>query len=114
MNRIYIITLSCILTAVMMLTGCGSKNADEGCLPASPYDGRETVDLSGYASMSDYEGESRLADTTVSEIDQLMKDGESFIFIAAFEDCDYCNVLMRLPMRALTQAILIQEKTRHG
>ena len=85
-----------------MLAACGSK--DKGSIPDSPFAGRDTVDLSGYESMSDHDGESRFADTTVAEIDQLMSDGESFIFFASYEDCPYCNLMIPYLNDALAEA----------
>lgn len=82
----------CLIIVSSLLSGCADKNKGE--IPASPYSGRETADLSGYSSMSGSGIESRLVDTTVAEIDQLMKDKESFVFLAAYEDCQYCDLLM--------------------
>ena len=81
----------CIIITSFILAGCGK---DKGAIPESPFSGRDTVDLSAYTSMSGQGGESRFVDTTVAEIDQLMKDKESFVFLAAYEDCQYCDLLM--------------------
>ena len=103
LRRKYIL-ISFMLAVTLMLASCAGDDRSAADIPASPFAGRKTVDLSGYASMSDYYGESRLVDTTVAEIDQLMKDGESFMFIAAFEDCDYCDQLMPYLNDALNEA----------
>ena len=90
MKRIHTLII-CIIIASALLAGCGK---DKGDIPESPFSGRDTVDLSAYTSMSGQGGESRFVDTTVTEIDQLMKDKESFVFLAAYEDCQYCDLLM--------------------
>ena len=90
MKRIHALII-CIIIASFILAGCGK---DRGDIPESPFSGRDTVDLSAYTSMSGQGGESRFVDTTVAEIDQLMKDKESFVFLAAYEDCQYCDLLM--------------------
>ena len=90
MKRIHAFII-CIIIASALLAGCGK---DKGDIPESPFSGRDTVDLSAYTSMSGQGGESRFVDTTVTEIDQLMKDKESFVFLAAYEDCQYCDLLM--------------------
>ena len=90
MKRIHALII-CIIIASALLAGCGK---DKGAIPESPFSGRDTVDLSAYTSMSGQGGESRFVDTTVAEIDQLMKDKESFVFLAAYEDCQYCDLLM--------------------
>ena len=90
MKRIHAFII-CIIIASALLAGCGK---DKGDIPESPFSGRDTVDLSAYTSMSGQGGESRFVDTTVAEIDQLMKDKESFVFLAAYEDCQYCDLLM--------------------
>ena len=90
MKRIHAFII-CIIIASALLAGCGK---DKGAIPESPFSGRDTVDLSAYTSMSGQGGESRFVDTTVAEIDQLMKDKESFVFLAAYEDCQYCDLLM--------------------
>lgn len=90
MKRIHALII-CIIIASSILAGCGK---DKGAIPESPFSGRDTVDLSAYTSMSGQGGESRFVDTTVAEIDQLMKDKESFVFLAAYEDCQYCDLLM--------------------
>ena len=90
MKRIHAFII-CIIIVSSLLAGCGKDN---GAIPESPFSGRDTVDLSAYTSMSGQGGESRFVDTTVAEIDQLMKDKESFVFLAAYEDCQYCDLLM--------------------
>lgn len=90
MKRIHALII-CIIIVSSLLAGCGK---DKGAIPESPFSGRDTVDLSAYTSMSGQGGESRFVDTTVAEIDQLMKDKESFVFLAAYEDCQYCDLLM--------------------
>ena len=90
MKRIFAFII-CIIITSFILAGCGK---DKGAIPESPFSGRDTVDLSAYTSMSGQGGESRLVDTTVAEIDQLMKDKETFVFLAAYEDCQYCDLLM--------------------
>lgn len=92
----------CLIIVSSLLSGCADKNKGE--IPASPYSGRETADLSGYSSMSGSGIESRLVDTTVAEIDQLMKDKESFIFFAGYEDCDYCSRMLPYLNEALADA----------
>jgi len=90
MKRIHALII-CIIITSSLLAGCGKDN---GAIPESPFSGRDTVDLSAYTSMSGHGGESRFVDTTVAEIDQLMKDKESFVFLSAYEDCQYCDLLM--------------------
>ena len=90
MKRIHTLII-CIIIVSSLLAGCGKDN---GAIPESPFSGRDTVDLSAYTSMSGQGGESRFVDATVAEIDQLMKDKESFVFLAAYEDCQYCDLLM--------------------
>ena len=81
-----------------LLAGCGGSSS------GSPYAGRETVSLDGYESMADYEGESRMVDTTVKEIDELMSSGESFVFFASYDDCPYCNRILPYLNDAVTDA----------
>ena len=100
MKRIHALII-CIIIASSILAGCGK---DKGAIPESPFSGRDTVDLSAYTSMSGQGGESRLVDTTVAEIDQLMKDKESFIFFAGYEDCDYCSRMLPYLNEALAGA----------
>lgn len=64
------------------------------CSGSIPFASKEPVDLSGYDSMSGYDKESRFYETSVPEIDELMQSGASFVFLATFEDCPYCSVLM--------------------
>ncbi|MBR2706323.1 MAG: hypothetical protein IKE74_03675 [Mogibacterium sp.] len=92
----------CIILTSMLFAGCGGK--EKGTIPESPFAGRDTVDLSGYDSMSGHDGGSRFVDTTVAEIDRMMSDGESFIFFAAFEDCSYCDQMMPYLNDALAEA----------
>ena len=93
MKKLSILTI-CIIISSALLAGCAR----------APFDGRETVDLSGYESMADYEGESRMVDTTVKEITDLMDDGKSFVFFASYEACPYCNRIMPYLNDALAEA----------
>ena len=73
-----------LIAAIMILVAaCGEA---EKC----SYDDKKAADLSGYKSIEDI----RLVDTTVKEIEKMMKDGETFAFIASFADCPFCNQLM--------------------
>lgn len=100
MKRIHALII-CIIIAASLLSGCGKRN---GSIPESPFSGRDAVDLSAYTSMSGNGIESRFVDTTVAEIDQLMKDGESFIFFVSYEDCPYCNLMIPYLNEALADA----------
>ena len=91
-----------LLAALLLLTACGGSKS-EG-IPESPFAGRDAASLDAYFDDLSYEKESRLVDTTVAEIDQLMKDKESFVFIAAYEDCDYCKCIMPYFNDALADA----------
>lgn len=95
--------IAVLLASALLLASCGG-DAEQAELPSSPFAGRDAVDMSSYKGLGDYDKELRFADTTVAEIDQLMKDKESFIFIAAYEDCDYCSAIIPYLNDALTEA----------
>lgn len=79
-----------VLLAVLfclLLTACSGK-------AGGPFAGREAVDLSGYNGMKEYSGKVLMADTTVKEISELMKEKKSFVVYAGFANCPYCNRLI--------------------
>lgn len=71
---------------------------------AGPFDGRDLADLSGYESMGDYDGDTMLVPTTMTEVDELMDDDESFAVMFSYEDCPYCNMLMPYVNEAAAEA----------
>lgn len=75
----------------LVLAGCG---VGAGGSSADPYADRSPVDLSGYESMADYDGEVRLVPTTAAEAARLMRQGKSFVLFAGYEECGYCNLLL--------------------
>ncbi len=83
------------LITMLLLASCSSEGGGEnsGAQPA-PFAQTEPSDLSGYESMIDYDGESRLLETDVDEVIKLMNDKESFIVFFSYEDCPYCNMIM--------------------
>ena len=90
--------LSVAIIALMimaLLSSCSGEggSGDVSDQPA-PFASTEPADLSGYESMMDYEGESRLVETDVDEVIRLMNDKESFIVFFSYEDCPYCNMIM--------------------
>lgn len=91
-------SLSVAIIALMimaLLSSCSGEggSGDVSDQPA-PFASTEPADLSGYESMMDYEGDSRLVETDVAEAVKLMNDKESFILFFSFEDCPYCNLIM--------------------
>lgn len=49
-------------------------------------------DMSGYACLEGYEGETAFVDMTVADIAKEMEAGSSFAFYAGFKTCPWCNV----------------------
>lgn len=84
-----------LLYMLFTLAAC-SGGGDESSAEAyvSPFDGRDASVLLGYDSMEDYDKEIMMCDTTMAEVDKLMKDGETFVVFFSFEDCPYCNRLI--------------------
>ena len=65
-------------------------------------------DLSGYPAFEGYEGEYVFYDLTVADIQQLMDNGETFCFIAAFSRCPWCNlVITHLNETALAEGVQV-------
>ena len=58
----------------------------------NPYENKERADISGYESMG--EEESMMVDTNVSEISSHMSNKETFVFMAGFSNCPWCNRIM--------------------
>ena len=75
-----------IALVLLIMSSCGGSN--------NPYQDRESVSLTGYHTMADYEGESFLVDTSVKEIREYMEEGYTFAFMASFENCPFCNRAM--------------------
>ena len=101
-KRKLLAVLAAALVVVIALFGCTVKER-RAPAPPSPFEGRETADLYGYPSMIDYDGESRLVETTVAEVDQLMKDDESFVLFVGYEECGYCSQMMPYLNDALSE-----------
>ncbi len=98
-----IILAAMLVAAIILIPSCGS--GDEGGAKAtSPFAGKEPTDLSGYHSMEDYDGESRLVETDVAEAVKLMNDKESFVLFFSFEDCPYCNAVLPYLNKAALEA----------
>ena len=74
------------MLALVLLCACSTQEA----APKSG-NGFPMSDMSGYAALEGYDGELQFYDLTVKDIEQLMADGESFAFIAAFANCPWCN-----------------------
>lgn len=102
-KRKLLVLLAAALAVVIALLGCTVKERHAPA-PPSPFEGREAADLYGYPSMLDYNGESRLMETSVAEVDQLMKDDKSFVLFIGYEECGYCSQLLPYLNDALTEA----------
>ena len=103
------ITFTAVLLAMIMIfAACGSTGStDESgstTEATSPFAGMEPADLSGYDSMSDYDGESRLVETDVNEMVKLINDKETFVVFFSFEECPYCNAIMPYVNKAAEDA----------
>lgn len=73
--------------ALALLCACSPQEA------ASESDnGFPMSDMSGYDALEGYDADLQFYDLTVKDIEQLMADGESFAFIAAFANCPWCNL----------------------
>ncbi len=61
-----------------------------------PYAGKDPVDMSEYDSMKgeNVAGADSFVDTDVKEIARLKDAGETFVFIASYTECGYCDRLM--------------------
>ena len=86
--------LALLLVASLSMAACkgGSSGASAGNSDA--FADRELSDMSGYGGLDDYLKETVFVETTVAEMDQMMKDGETFAVFFSFEDCPYCNRLI--------------------
>lgn len=120
-NKSKILVILAVTILIMLLTACGEAEKcaydDKPVADLSRYPGMEsyyTDSQDGSDKGSDTSSDSeekngskdnsgseeqkgediRLVDTTVKEIEKMMKDGETFAFIASFADCPYCNQLM--------------------
>ena len=96
MNRTKKTLIIAMLTALTMIliTSCSGDSGGEAGDVSAPFAKTEVADLSGYESMADYSGESRLIETDVAEAIKLINDKESFILFFSYEDCPYCNQIM--------------------
>ena len=68
------------------MTCDGKKNSRRKAYPRS--------DMSGYASLRQYEGELRFFDVSAREAAALMDAGESFALLAAFANCPWCAAVI--------------------
>ena len=79
-----------LLVALLLLSACGtSRSAARDALTAFP-----ELDVTGYASVGEDMDLPVVRDLTVADIDQLMQEGKTFVFISSFENCPWCNVVM--------------------
>ena len=106
--------LTLCLCAVILLSACGrsgrpAANADyvpEGTAAkaAGATSGTESViaamgafpdiDLSGYAGLADVKTFAEYKDLTVADIAALKDAKETFVFLASFTDCPWCNAMI--------------------
>ena len=68
-----------LIIALVLLTGCAKGNTN-------PYEGRDTVSPLGLEGV--------FVDTSVKEIKELIDSGETFIFLAGFENCPSCQAFV--------------------
>ena len=91
-------TLMIALLCACSIPGSPQKPA------AQSENGFPMSDMSGYPAFDGYKGETVFYDLTVKDIEQLMADGESFSFIAAFASCPWCNLcIVQLNETALAE-----------
>lgn len=90
MSRGLVAVVAAFFVAIL-LAACTQSPPEYKELPASPFEGGEISDLSGYKTLADYTGEVRLVNTDVRAVDELIREGGTFILFAGFDDCPYCN-----------------------
>ena len=84
-----------IFTMAACSGGNDSGDAQSGKLDVEDaFAGREASDFSGYHSMEDYTDEIMFVDTDVKEVANMIDSGKTFVFIASFADCPWCNRLV--------------------
>ena len=74
------------LLALLLLCACGPK---KNCLAEFP-----PQDMSGYAGLADYTKELSFVDVTVQDIHRLKEEKETFVFVASFANCPWCNAII--------------------
>lgn len=88
-RRGFLVALSvCVMLIAASFTACSGGDT------TAPYAGKEVADLGGYSSMVDYDGESRLVETTVEDVLKYMDEKKSFAVFLGYEECEYCNAIM--------------------
>lgn len=98
---------------VALLCACSSggttpAGSDAGAAAAMSENGFPMSDMSGYPAFEGYQGDYAFYDLTVADIQQLMDNGETFCFIAAFSGCPWCNlVITHLNEAALAEGVQV-------
>ena len=84
-----------IFTMAACSGGNDSGDAQSGKLDVEDaFAGREASDFSGYHSMEDYTDEIMFVDTDVKEVANMIDSGKTFVFIASYAECPWCNRLV--------------------
>ena len=86
------ITVSLIVLmslAMMVLPACGSKDA------GASLDKFPVADMSAYEGLEGYEGDLPFVDVTVQEVHELMEKKATFVLIASFSSCPWCNAVIK-------------------
>ena len=90
------IIVALILIALFALSGCGQQaSQSESSVGTATVEDifaeGPAVDLTVYKSMKDSKEESMFTDVEVKDIAKLMDEKKTFVFMATFADCPYCN-----------------------
>ena len=88
-----------IIISLFALSACGQKASESqssggASVVEDIFAGGEAVDLTVYKSMKDSKEESRFVDIEVKDIAKLMDEKKTFVFMATFIDCPYCNMVI--------------------
>ena len=86
-----------ILIMLVAITSTGLAACSGGSSSSSTKDtlaDRELSDMSGYEGLEEYDKDTVFVDMTVKEMDEMMKNGETFVVFFSFENCPYCNRLI--------------------
>ena len=91
-KRNILLVISILITA-LIFSACGGSSDSEAAVNDA-LAGRELSDMSGYSGLEDYLKETVFVDLTVDELDELIKNKETFVAFFSFEACPYCNRLI--------------------
>lgn len=83
--------ITALMLSVCMISSCGGSGGSEAVDALADM---ETADMSGYNGLADYDKETVFVEVSVAEMDEMIKDSETFAVFFGYAECPYCNVLI--------------------